>query len=76
MELSNIEPVAQSLFGFFSQAEDLDLPGLVCERLGGPGDVSVHLVYDVVLREGSVLNHKVNRTPATPLLRMHPRVHN
>ncbi len=52
----------------------LELAELVGQRLAGVADVSVHLVGDVVLAEGRVLDHEVDRPLPRPAQRVHAGV--
>ncbi len=61
--------------GLGAQPQDLQLAGLVRERLAGQDDVAVDLVGDVVGRERRVLVHERDRPVARPAQRVHPGVH-
>ncbi len=61
MELADVELVAELLLGVRSQLLDLELTGLVRERLTRRGDVAVDLDDDVVLRLRRVGGEVVDR---------------
>src|SRR2546429_1114787 len=61
VEGAKIEPRTEPLFRVGAEPPDLELADLVGERLSRPGDVAVHLVYDVVLREGRILDIEIDR---------------
>src|SRR5206468_11472952 len=54
VELLDVEAAAEALLRLVAEPQDLELPALVGQRLGGPGQVAIHLVLDVVLGEHRV----------------------
>src|SRR5207249_10449730 len=72
VEGAQVEPRTEPRLRAGAKAPDLELADLVGERLSRPGDVAVHLVHDVVLREGRVREHEVDRLVPGPALRVHP----
>ena len=61
VERTDVEAFSLPLTRLGAKTQQLHLADLVGERLGRPGDVSVHLVGDVVLAESSVLGHERDR---------------
>src|SRR5438093_6160594 len=74
VEGAQVEPRTEPRLRVGAKAPDLELADLVGERLSRPGDVAVHLVHDVVLREGGVREHELDRLVPGPALRVHARV--
>src|SRR5690348_10150182 len=66
VEGAHVEAGAQCLLGFRAQRLDLELTDLVRQRLARPGDVTVHLVLDVLVALAGVLLEEVDRLLARP----------
>ena len=55
MEVADVEPFAQRLFGAGADGAQADLANLVGEGLAGPADVALKLGLDIVRRQGGVV---------------------
>ena len=74
MERPDVEAAAEPGPGLVAQPSDLELADLVGEGLARPGDVAVDLVDDVVLGQGGVVEHEVDRPLARPAEGVHAGV--
>ena len=74
MEGADVELVAQRLLGSRAQRQDLQLAGLVRQRLPGPGDVAVGLGLHVGLVLAGMGVEEIDHLLARPVLVVHTGV--